>query len=691
MSRNLMPKSGAMAPYVVVNRDAAVAGVFSVDGEKGAINLTTKYVQVTAYNQKIGSLEASIETINGNIITINESIGSLTDAVSALTTTTTNLNNNKAAKGANNDITELNGLTKAITIAQGGTGAKDVNGARTAFSIDRFVQSTAGTYMYSPDKSVAFTVLDNGTWGLYKAGTNDRVALPLAAGGTGALTAADARKNLNVMELGEYGWGGMPTGIPRIASLKDMKGSGIYTLFGKGTSSPTIGVPEDTGNEIITCICTPVYSNTWMLNAWGGSGNSWTGRYDPTAATPAPIWFSRLKQGSYGIGASSGAVEITSAATADSLTLENGLYVGNGDHFGKPGGVGNGQYIGLLTMNCTNGNNYKFQLAGSYSGSGRMFYRSMSGGTYRGWLEVPAINKANTWVARQTFSDGGEIYCDNAGVWFAESRVSTGKYQFKAGTYGNNTDYARWELFGTAGNGLRRNAITVDINNATVNNTDSTTVTLAGRLQTDSFISSNGYIETKSHIGSRGGNWPSLRLFPANYSTTNPGSMVMFEAGGAGDSAVVGVTVIRRRADGNQTGQVAVSFPTTSGALALQGTSGRDFKRDIKKADPSEALERIMSLEMVNFVYKDDNQSRQRFGVIAEDAEKIAPQYIKHNQEEYESEYDPVTGEKLSAKFRDRPSVDNNPIVMDLLGAIQAQQKQIEELKTIISEMQNTK
>ena len=46
MSRNLMPRSGAIAPYIVVNRDAVVAGVFAVDGEAGSVDLTSKYLQI---------------------------------------------------------------------------------------------------------------------------------------------------------------------------------------------------------------------------------------------------------------------------------------------------------------------------------------------------------------------------------------------------------------------------------------------------------------------------------------------------------------------------------------------------------------------------------------------------------------------------------------------------------------------
>lgn len=137
------------------------------------------------------------------------------------------------------------------------------------------------------------------------------------------------------------------------------------------------------------------------------------------------------------------------------------------------------------------------------------------------------------------------------------------------------------------------------------------------------------------------------------------------------------------------TGAILNFLPRTSGTIAVQGTSGREYKKDIKLADSNEALSRVTSLEMVNFVYKDDENQRVRFGVIAEDAEKIAPQYVKHNQfpipgtEIFDDE-----GNKIGEEYQDRPSIDVNPIVMDLLGCVQAQQKQIDELKTTIAEMQ---
>lgn len=133
---------------------------------------------------------------------------------------------------------------------------------------------------------------------------------------------------------------------------------------------------------------------------------------------------------------------------------------------------------------------------------------------------------------------------------------------------------------------------------------------------------------------------------------------------------------------------VLSTLPRTTGVLAVQGTSGREYKKDITTADSAEALARITSLELVNFVYKDDEQERIRFGIIAEDAELVAPQYIKHNQFPIEgTEVFDEEGNKIGEDYQDRPSIDLNPIVMDLLGCVQAQQKQIEELKELVKQL----
>ncbi len=143
----------------------------------------------------------------------------------------------------------------------------------------------------------------------------------------------------------------------------------------------------------------------------------------------------------------------------------------------------------------------------------------------------------------------------------------------------------------------------------------------------------------------------------------------------------------QRNNSGSSTGQIVNNLPSSSGVIAIQGTSGAEFKRDIKPAVLNEAVERIAALEMVNFTYKDDEQNRVRFGIIAEQAETVAPQYIKHNLEPdpdvvYEADELDEEGRPLNPVMRDRPSIDNTPIVMDLLGAVQFLYTEIAAIKS---------
>lgn len=137
--------------------------------------------------------------------------------------------------------------------------------------------------------------------------------------------------------------------------------------------------------------------------------------------------------------------------------------------------------------------------------------------------------------------------------------------------------------------------------------------------------------------------------------------------------------IARNRAQSN-VGQLVINMPYSSGTLALQGTSGMEYKRDIKDADLSEAVKRIDALRMVNFVYKDDEKNRERFGIIAEEAELVAPQYIKHNREPVADIMDEY-GNKIGEETRDRPSIDNNPIVMDLIGAVKFLKSEVDALR----------
>lgn len=85
--------------------------------------------------QKIFSSDPSVTVTRPDLSTFTgPSWGSLSDSLAGKADTTTV--NAKAAKGANSDITSLSGLTTALSIAQGGTGATTASAARTALGLD---------------------------------------------------------------------------------------------------------------------------------------------------------------------------------------------------------------------------------------------------------------------------------------------------------------------------------------------------------------------------------------------------------------------------------------------------------------------------------------------------------------------------------------------------------------------------
>ena len=107
-----------------------------------------------------------------------------------------------AKKGDNSDITSLSGLTTALSLMQGGTGAKTAKDARKNLELNRFIQADVETQMLSPSGGHVLRLWDNGVWGVFDVAKQEWTPLPVEKGGTGAITASAARKNLQAAQLG---------------------------------------------------------------------------------------------------------------------------------------------------------------------------------------------------------------------------------------------------------------------------------------------------------------------------------------------------------------------------------------------------------------------------------------------------------------------------------------------------------
>ena len=121
-------------------------------------------------------------------------------------------------------------------------------------------------------------------------------------------------------------------------------------------------------------------------------------------------------------------------------------------------------------------------------------------------------------------------------------------------------------------------------------------------------------------------------------------------------------------ADGNING-------SARGLVAFQGTSDERLKHNIEPTDGQLSVDRIRQLELVTFVYNDDEQRRIRRGIIAQQAQRVDPQYVKQINTSYM-----INGERVDD---DRLQLDSNVMMMDALAAIKVLIQRVEELEKL--------
>ncbi|HBT4797410.1 TPA: tail fiber domain-containing protein [Klebsiella pneumoniae] len=120
-------------------------------------------------------------------------------------------------------------------------------------------------------------------------------------------------------------------------------------------------------------------------------------------------------------------------------------------------------------------------------------------------------------------------------------------------------------------------------------------------------------------------------------------------------------------------------YSSQNGNVQFQGTSDERLKHDIQLTDGQQSIDRIKALELVTFVYNDDEQERVRRGIIAQQAQKVDPQYVKQVQTSYLK-----NGEQVDD---DRLQLDNNVIMMDTLAAVKVLLNRVDELENSLLEI----
>lgn len=128
----------------------------------------------------------------------------------------------KAAKGANNDITSLSGLTTALSVAQGGTGSTTASGARTNLglgdSATRNVGTAAGTVAAGDDSR--FDSINGKTGGV--------ISGQVKAGGVSPASTPPAGTVTNAELIGSRFRSGVYNGIDFSLYAQVVQGTGTF-------------------------------------------------------------------------------------------------------------------------------------------------------------------------------------------------------------------------------------------------------------------------------------------------------------------------------------------------------------------------------------------------------------------------------------------------------------------------------
>lgn len=119
---------------------------------------------------------------------------------------------------------------------------------------------------------------------------------------------------------------------------------------------------------------------------------------------------------------------------------------------------------------------------------------------------------------------------------------------------------------------------------------------------------------------------------------------------------------------------------TAHGDVVFAGLSDINYKDNVVDYDGLQSLKNIKAMNLVKFTYKDDDQKRERRGVIAQQVREIDPCYVKESEASYQDENGNVVENK-------RLVLDTNPLLMDALCAIKALSAQVDELKEEIRKL----
>lgn len=718
MSRELMPKSGIMMPHVVINRDAAVVGVSTVDGVAGAVDLTGKYLQKTE-----AATTYQTKTDGASKTFVLDSIQPIMEG--ALFKADPFVDNNVPFRsaGANGvESVDMIKVTPENTIKLGSY-ASSVQGVEihSAGRLQVVDQSDAGVEtkypVYSkryrpevedlPFAAIGTYVKDSKgrTIGVNRTGINSDIKqFTQKVTFQQPVTIADGVGDYDAVTMRQLRNSGGGSSGPTMSGISNY-GIGDFHLRDSRAFIPAFEVTSD-GQLLNRAdypdlwayaqLITPISDADWLADPLKRSQYS-LGDGSTTFRVPDKngVQSGSLK-GLFGRGSGdfsqkvheSAAPAITGRFELHGGGSESIINVVSGALYGSGGSATTYKSLSSLSSGSGAGSYGIINLDASRVSPvyGRQSVSEIRPNSFVGVWTIRAhggfvaantswavINQDSTKPSSGVTADGGEVISRYSVNGVTEAQMS---FRMRAAIGGNY--YARLAVY----NATNDRIAVYDFNEV-------------GDFSIGGTFFARGGLVANNALTLTDGQYPKIEMQPlyiggGTVPSTVVGGSMFFESALAANGTKY-YRLFFRRKDGNRTGEVTLDFPTsTSGTIALQGTSGREYKKDIVDAESKEAFDRINNQRLVNFVYKDDEQERVRFGIIAEEAELIAPQYIKHGKAIVHETFD-KDGNKTGEVLKDRPSVDNNPIVMDLMGAVQYLKGEVDQLRAELAELKDGK
>lgn len=738
MSRELMPKSGIMMPHVVVTRDAAVVGVSTVDGAAGAINLTEKYLQksdaeATYQTKAEGATKQYVTDAINPIMTnalfkddpfvnndtpIRSGGGNGVESVDMIKVTPENTIKLGSYASSVQGV-EIHSAGRLQVVDQNDSGVETkypVYSKRYRPEVEDLPFASIGSYV-KDSKGRTIGVTRTGINSDIKQLTQkvtftQPVTIPDAVGDYDAVTLRQLRNS-----------GGGGSGGPTMSGISNF-GIGDFHLRDSRAFIPAFEVVSD--GQLLersaypdlwayAQLLTPISDSEWLGNV-ENRGKYSTGDGTTTFRVPDRNGVqSGSIQGLFGRGDSGNSSNNGKVSYAAIPNIVGSFRTAGGAAYFENGTGVNGAFVPLestypYAASATAGGdlNYPRRIDLNAAQSDPVYSRGASNDVIpRNFIGVWTIRAHGGFTAANT---SWSVINSDATVTpdvYAKGGLISSEYKVAGVVRGSATFQSSYRLMN---DGKSEAFGDIDVKTSE-GGLGHYSFNEKGRLQ----ITNSGPDAAGTSVSLKGVNrgWGDIQLDSGYSRETTGGGINVISDNQVRDKITTGINIFSSIDTGypTKTGFAAYSpsiddfakgliyvngdggffsrylfdhFGQISGttkdgqfSYTKNGASDERIKRDIKDISPEKAISVIKNLTFKSFIYTNDEQERVRRGVIAQQAEKVEPLYVKTRK---------YPGKQDGAPEVEQKELDTTPMLLDTMQVVQDLLKRIEVLEAKLAE-----